>query len=68
MLCDIELEQYLGEQKMTKIFFPWISDSKLSRVNSMLDIGSAQRQNANDDKNNKIFSDDFIVSVFLQES
>ena len=48
---------------MTKLFFPLVSDSKLSRVNGMLEIASAQMHIATDDKINKIFSDDFMVKV-----
>lgn len=64
-LCDNELKMYLGEQKMTKVFLPSVSDSKFSRDNSMLEIGSVQRQNAIDVKKIKIFNDGFIVSVLI---
>lgn len=47
---------------MTKVFVALISVSKFSRFNSTLEVESAKTQNASDDKINKIFSDDAILS------
>lgn len=53
---------------MTNVFFPSISESKFSRVNSKLEIGSAAHaQNANDSTKIHAFNENAIVSRWIDD-